>query len=121
MDIKRFITKEDFLSIKSLEECGTILDGRRYATLPWLSSEEQLSELGEPDATGEGIKDKVFFFEVFKDPFGEGFPGEEVNTTFQIVSAEVVDRYKYVSNQEARKEVALVKAKIALKERKKGE
>jgi len=118
MDVKRFITKEDFLSIKSLEECGTVLDGRRYATLPWLSSEKQLSELGEPDLTGEEVMDKVFFFEVFKDPLRDE---DEVNTTFQIVSAEVVDRYKYVSNQEARKEIALVKAKIALKERKKSE
>lgn len=65
------------------------------------------------DKTGEDICDKVFFFEVFLDPCTPQEP-----PTFQIVSAKVVERYKFVSEQEYKKEVALIETKIRMREKK---
>lgn len=120
MDILRHITKEDFLSIKPFSEGGTVLGGRRYAKLSSLSSEKQLELLGKPDKTGEGVCDRVFFFEVFKDVIDESYFGQatlknasqEPLIDFALVSAVVVDRYKFVSTQEMQKELALIQAKI---------
>ena len=120
MDIERFITKEDFLKLKPYAEGGILMDGRRYAAISIhgkLSLENQLKNLGGVNMTGEGVMDRVFFFEVFRDPIKE-FWNEAEGKIFQIVSAKVVDRYRYVSAQEAGKEVALIKAKIILADKK---
>lgn len=110
MDVDRFITKEEFLSIKPFSQGGTVINGRRFAQLT--SAEKQLEKLGTVNATGEGICDKVFFFEVFMDPCRLNEP-----PTFQIICAKVVERYKFISTQEAKKELALIKAKIRLREK----
>ena len=121
MDIERFITREDFLTIKPYSEGGTLIDGRRYATIggTGLSSQNQLKNLGKVDKTGEGTIDKVFFFEVVNDTERESWKQDRPDHVIDlhIVSAKVVDRYRYVSAQEADKEVALIKAKIALKDK----
>lgn len=114
MDIKRFITKEDFLSIVPFNEGGTLIDGRRYASISTnkkMHPENQLKNLGKPDKIGEGVIDKVFFFEVVKDL------AEENSITFHLVAAKIVDRYRFVSEQEVLKEVALVRAKIKNQEK----
>lgn len=113
MDIERFITIEDFLRLKPFADGGTLIDGKRYAMISKkFSAENQLKNLGKVDKTGEGVIDKVFFFEIFKDPVNEND-----DTNFQIVSAKVVDHYKRVSEQEAHKEIALIQAKIAIRKR----
>jgi hypothetical protein len=112
MDVDRFITKEEFLSIKPFSQGGTVIGGRRFAQITSYSHEMQLEKLGTVDKTGEGICDKVFFFEVFLDPCEPNEP-----PTFQIISAKVVERYKFISTQEAQKEIALIKAKIKLREK----
>jgi len=115
MDTKRYITKEDFLTIKPISDGGIVIDGRRFALPISMSAEKQLSQIGKVDKTGENTIDKVFFFEIFSDPM----VGEDPVIVHQLVSAKIVDRYRFVSNQEALKEMALIKAKINL--RKKGE
>ena len=117
MDIQRFITKEDFLKLKPYVEGGILIDGRRYSAMSVrgrLSVENQIKGLGDANKTGEGIIDTVFFFEVIRDPTKE-FWNEESDVIFLIVSAKIVDRYRYVSEQEACKEMALIRAKIVLR------
>lgn len=112
MDIKRYITREDFLTIPQESVFivkGIVLNGRTYSLLNgelW-APENQLARLGEIDKTGEGIVDKVFFFEVLRDLQ----TGEVMHS---MISAEIVEHYKYVSDQECQKELALVQAKIKL-------
>ena len=118
MDIERFITKEDFLKLKPFVEGGTLIDGRRYAAIRLvgnLSVKNQLENLGKVNKTGEGIIDRVFFFEVIVDPVKEFWEEGHDDKVFQIVSAKIVNRYRFVSTQEAEKEVALILAKIKLK------
>lgn len=122
MEIERFITKEDFLKLKPFKEGGTLVDGRRYAAMTThgkLSIQNQLKNLGKVDKTGEGVVDRVFFFELLRDPIKE-FWNEDGEVTFQVVSAKIIEYYKYVSKQEAYKEVALVNAKIALRDKELG-
>ncbi len=125
MDIKRYITREDFLRICPFKDGGTLIDGRRYAAcFPGkLSHINQLKHLGEPDKTGEGVMDKVFFFEVVKDPRDEVAylreDGEGV--VFHLISAKIVERYKVPSAQEGQKEMALIAAKIKLNDKRKKE
>ena len=117
MDIERYITKEDFLKLKSLPEGGTLINGRRYS-VPQdgnLSAKSQSEKLGRVDKTGEGIIDRVFFFEVLKDPLKESWELKDID--LQMVSAKVVDHYVFVSEQEALKEIALTKAKIVLRDK----
>lgn len=109
--IQRFITKEDFLGIESLAEGGTIIDGKKYAAMSEngeMSSENQIKILGKPDRTGEGVMDKVFFFEILEGSRERGYH-------LKLVSAKIVDHYESI--QEVRKELALIRAKITLKDK----
>jgi len=112
MDIERSITAEDFLRLRSFADGGTLIDGKRYAVMPSekFSPRNQLENLGKVDKTGEGIMDRVFFFEVLEDSLNE-----DIN--FQVVSAKIVDHYRFVSKQEACKEISLIRAKISIKNR----
>lgn len=110
-----YITREDFLSIGRLATGGTVIDGRRYAQLS--DPKKQLAEIGQPDKTGEGIVNKVFFFEYENDI--SSFKVISANPDLRIVSAEIVDHYE--SEQELQKELALVKAKIELKDKEIGD
>lgn len=119
MEIERFITRKDFLRLKPFTEGGTLIDGRRYAALPFgeLALETQLKNLGMVDKTGEGVVDRVFFFEILLDPLVESMIKDY---TFQLISAKIVERYKFGSEQEAYKEAALIKAKIVLRNKELG-
>lgn len=116
MDICRWITKEDFLSLAPVSTGGTLLGGRRYATAATgaLKPETQLEHLGELDKTGEGIIDRVFFFEMLRDSSGQ-------DIICQLVSAKIVERYRFVCDQDCEKELALVQAKIKLYNKRKKE
>ena len=104
-----YITREDFLKIKSLGEGGTVIDGRRYAQL--LDPEKQLAEIGQPDKTGEGIITKVYFFEYIENDPSDVI-GVSLDFNLRVVSGEIVDHYE--TEQELQKELALIKAKINL-------
>lgn len=121
MDVKRFITKEDFLSLKSWPEGGTYLGFRVYARMgSYEDSLKQLSMIGKVDKTGEGVIDKVFFFEVFRSPVEEIYSidvDERYPLMLEVVCAYIVDKYRFISNDECRKEVVLTLAKIKLKEK----
>lgn len=117
MDVNRTITADDYMKIINSDE-GVVLDGKCFKRFgAYESSLRQLEVIGKVSRDGEGICEKVFFFEIVQKEDKSDF--SILDVTLQLISATIVDKYKYSTVQEAEKEKALIYCKIQRYEKQK--